>query len=244
MLAGFPNRSWQSLAAVYKAKGGRLFDVAAVHGYTSSSANVVRLVEANREVMAGNHDARKPIAVTEMGFSSAPSSVNVPKYVTWNTTPSGQAKKVTELYTALAAKRSSLRIAVDPPAGGGAVAMMPDRRRFGGLARRRHLRLPQLGFGLARAAAVGGRILRQWSKRIVDDEAEPPPLMGALAIVERPVALADLEDRHVRTALTQVRIGDLEQAAEQPLAHDRVLAREWIGDGDGHSAGESDGHGH
>ena len=110
MLAGFPNRSWVSLASVYKAKGGPLFDVAAVHGYTASAANVIRLVDENRKVMAKNHDAKKPIAVTEMGFSSAPKRVGIPTYVTWNTTESGQAKKVTELYASLAAKRSSRHI--------------------------------------------------------------------------------------------------------------------------------------
>ena len=110
MLAGFPNRSWQSLEKVYKAKGGKLFDVAAVHGYTGSASNVIRLVDENRKVMARYHDARKPIAVTEMGFSSAPKSVDVPQYVTWNTTEAGQAKKVTELYASLAAKRASRRI--------------------------------------------------------------------------------------------------------------------------------------
>lgn len=110
MLAGFPNQSWLSLQSVYKAKGRSSFDVAAVHAYTANATNVIRLVDKNRDVMRKYNDAQKPIAVTEMGFSSAPKSVSVPKYVTWNTTQAGQAKRLTELYSALAAKRTSRRI--------------------------------------------------------------------------------------------------------------------------------------
>ena len=43
-------------------------------------------------------------------------------------------------------------------------------------------------------------------------QPQTPPLMG-LAVVGRPVALADLEDRDVLAALALVRRHDLEQAA-------------------------------
>ena len=46
------------------------------------------------------------------------------------------------------------------------------------------------------------------------------------------VALADLEDRDVVAALAEVGRDDLEQAADQALAEDRVLARQRVGDGD------------
>ncbi len=62
-------------------------------------------------------------------------------------------------------------------------------------------------------------------------EAEPPPLVGR-RVVRRAVALADLEDRDVVAALTQVGRDDLEQAADEALAQDRVLARQRVGHGD------------
>ena len=51
-------------------------------------------------------------------------------------------------------------------------------------------------------------------------------------VARRAVALADLEDRDVVAALAEVGRDDLEQAADQALAQDRVLARQRVGDGD------------
>jgi hypothetical protein len=54
--------------------------------------------------------------------------------------------------------------------------------------------------------------------------------VGRVALLGRPVALADLEDRDVVTTLPGVRGDHLEEAPQEALAHDRVLARERVGD--------------
>ncbi len=69
-------------------------------------------------------------------------------------------------------------------------------------------------------------------------QPEPPPLVG-VALVRRAVALADLEDGDVGAVLAQVRRDDLEQAAEEGLAQDRVLAGQRIGDRDRPAAGSA-----
>ena len=65
----------------------------------------------------------------------------------------------------------------------------------------------------------------------VSAKPEPPPLVGR-RIAGRAVALADLEDRDVVAAVAQVGRDDLEQAADEALAQDRVLARQRVGDDD------------
>ena len=65
----------------------------------------------------------------------------------------------------------------------------------------------------------------------VSAKPEPPPLVGRW-LAGRPVALADLEDGDVVGPVPQVGRDDLEQAADQALAQDRVLARQRVGDRD------------
>ena len=44
--AGFADRSWNSIAAVYRAGGAGLFDVVAIHPYTYEVRNVLRIVRS------------------------------------------------------------------------------------------------------------------------------------------------------------------------------------------------------
>ena len=113
VLAGLPNDSWTQLSTIYAAGGRRYFDAAAVHPYTASVSNVLKIVALDRKAMAKGHDSTKPIYLTEMGFSSAGKRISAAQkaHVTWNTTESGQAKQLGKLYAALASKRKSLRIA-------------------------------------------------------------------------------------------------------------------------------------
>ena len=78
----------------------------------------------------------------------------------------------------------------------------------------------------ARRSIPGGRLRRAGQR-----EAESPPLVGR-RVARGAVALADLEDRDVVAALAQVGRDDLEQAADQALAQDRVLARQRVRDDD------------
>ena len=71
VLAGFPSRSWVSLARLYKAGARRYFDVAAVHPFSLPVANIPRILVEDRRVMAKYHDAAKPIFITETSWPSA-----------------------------------------------------------------------------------------------------------------------------------------------------------------------------
>jgi hypothetical protein len=160
VLAGFPNFSWRSLAAVYRAGGRRWFDLAAVHPYTYLVRNVLRIVQLNRAAMARYGDARKPIVLSEVSWSSGHGWVrDVPGFNTL--TEAGQAARVAQALPALAAARARYRIAqvfwytwLSPPLGS------PDAFDYSGLRREssggRIVSKPALG-AFRRAAARLGR---------------------------------------------------------------------------------------
>ena len=108
VLAGFPNRSWTNLRAVYRRGGRRLFDIVAVHPFTGRVAGVVTIVERNRAVMRRFGDARKPLMVTELSWTSALGRTE------WSfgneTTEAGQARKLRAGFRLLARERRRLRI--------------------------------------------------------------------------------------------------------------------------------------
>jgi hypothetical protein len=123
VLAGLPNFSWRDIASIYRAGGRRWFDVAAVHPYTSLVGNVVRIVQLNRQTMARYGDARKPILVGELSWSSGRGHVQE-SHGFLTTTESGQAQRIAQALPALAAARLRYRISqvfwfnwLSPPVG-------------------------------------------------------------------------------------------------------------------------------
>jgi hypothetical protein len=106
--AGLTNKSWKDLGKLYAAGGGKLFDAAAIHPFSARVSNVLKIVRLARQEMREHGDAKKPILLTEVSWSSGKgqSSFNYG----WETTESGQAAKVREALTALAGQRSKLRI--------------------------------------------------------------------------------------------------------------------------------------
>lgn len=112
-LAGMTSASdvaaWTALRRVYQEGGRRYFDVAAVHPYTRNPSGVVTVLERARREMRRAGDARKPIALTEISWSS--SGGDTPEdYATWDTTERTQATRVTQVMRALARRRASERI--------------------------------------------------------------------------------------------------------------------------------------
>ena len=106
--AGLTNKSWQDLGKLYAAGGRNLFDAAAIHPFSARVSNVVKIVRLARQEMRKRGDARKPLLLTEVSWSSGKgdSSFNYG----WETTEKGQATKVREALTALARERRKLRI--------------------------------------------------------------------------------------------------------------------------------------
>jgi hypothetical protein len=108
VLAGLVNKSWDALASIYRAGGRGLFDVAAFHPFTSGAGGVRTILEHDRRVMARYHDARKPLWVTELSWTSAKGKTSV-RFGN-EQTARGQAKMLTKAYTMLAKLRGKLRI--------------------------------------------------------------------------------------------------------------------------------------
>ena len=106
--AGLTNRSWIDLRKLYAAGARGHFDAAAIHPFSSRVSNVVKIARLARAEMRRRGDARVPLMLTELSWSSGKgrSSLNYG----WETTERGQAEKVREALSELARVRTSLRI--------------------------------------------------------------------------------------------------------------------------------------
>lgn len=108
VLCGLANFSWRALRSIYQAGARRSFDVAAVHPFTGKVRNAEKIVKLNRAVMRHYGDARKPMMLTEVTWSSAKGKkVNT---FGWETTEAGQAKRVTQALELFAQDRKALGI--------------------------------------------------------------------------------------------------------------------------------------
>ncbi|MDX6665180.1 MAG: polysaccharide biosynthesis protein PslG [Solirubrobacteraceae bacterium] len=94
------------LTGLYEQPGfASSFDVAAVHGYSSSPAGVVRILDAARSIMVANGDSAKPLWITEMGWaSSGPAHP-------FTTDTAGQAAELSTSFDQLLACRSRWNLA-------------------------------------------------------------------------------------------------------------------------------------
>jgi hypothetical protein len=70
VMAGFADRSWDSVASVYDAGAKGVFDVVAIHPYTFEVRNVLRIVEFVRRTLRQAGDANRPMWLTEITWSS------------------------------------------------------------------------------------------------------------------------------------------------------------------------------
>src|SRR5439155_1445976 len=59
VLAGLPNKSWNSLEKIYKAGGKDEFDIAGFHPFTAKVDGVRTILEKDRKVMSKYHDSKK-----------------------------------------------------------------------------------------------------------------------------------------------------------------------------------------
>jgi hypothetical protein len=106
--AGLTNRSWEDLGLLYRAGGRAHFDAAAIHPFSRRVSNVLKIVDLARREMRRRGDARKPLVLSEVSWSSGKgrSTFNYG----WETTERGQAERVTQALTALAKVRTRHRI--------------------------------------------------------------------------------------------------------------------------------------
>jgi hypothetical protein len=108
VLAGLTNRSWIDLRKVYSAGGRGLFDIAAAHPFSRRVSNVVKIVGLVRQEMARAGDARTPLLVTELSWTSGLGRAT--QTYGWETSEAGQASRLRSALTRLAADRARFRL--------------------------------------------------------------------------------------------------------------------------------------
>jgi hypothetical protein len=110
VLAGMPNEAWQYLQQIYNVPGaGRAFDVVAAHPYTTRPIDVIVFMQKLRKVMKRNHNAGKPLVVTEMGWNNAIGH-HPPDSDCCQSTTARQAAKVKTILPMLVQYRASLKL--------------------------------------------------------------------------------------------------------------------------------------
>jgi hypothetical protein len=112
--AGLADFVWRHLAALYRQRTRRAFDVVSMNLFTSTPANVLRGIRRVRAVARRFHDRRVPIWLTETTWPASKGLVpelRRPRWqLAWETTPDGAAARLSGLYRLAARARKRLRI--------------------------------------------------------------------------------------------------------------------------------------
>ena len=108
VMAGFADRSWDSIAAVYRAGGEGVFDVVAIHPYTFEVRNVLRIVRLARKALRDAGEGDRPLWLTEVTWSSGKRPGHEP--APFDTTPADQAARLGQALPLLIRERRELGI--------------------------------------------------------------------------------------------------------------------------------------
>src|SRR3954453_1209256 len=106
VLGGLSGKPWAELRRLYRLKARRLFDVVAVHPYNSGLKSALDAVRIVRGVMRRNHDSRKPLWVTELGWPAARGKLKLsPGLKRLVTTDNGMARRIGTTYGSFLSRR-------------------------------------------------------------------------------------------------------------------------------------------
>lgn len=108
LTAGFAERSWETMASLYRAGARGAFDVAAIHPYTFEVANVVKIAHLVRAALVKAGDAKRPLMITELSWSSGVGHVK--RTFGFDTTEADQAVRLRRAISALTRQRRALGI--------------------------------------------------------------------------------------------------------------------------------------
>ncbi|MEA2363176.1 MAG: polysaccharide biosynthesis protein PslG [Thermoleophilaceae bacterium] len=108
VMAGFADRSWDSIAAVYRAGGKGIFDIVAIHPYTYEVRNVLRIVKLARKALRDAGDGERPLWLTEVTWSSGKRPGHPP--APFETTPADQAARLAQALPLLLRERRKLGV--------------------------------------------------------------------------------------------------------------------------------------
>jgi hypothetical protein len=110
-LNGVDLTPWAEATALYRAGFKGYFDVLAVNAFTfaptvpDSVKHSIRILDLVHQVMVRHHDGRKAIWVTEVTWTAALNRIPRKDYAGFETTPRGQAARLTAYYTKIATTR-------------------------------------------------------------------------------------------------------------------------------------------
>ena len=107
--AGLSGRGWRALDRIYDAGAGPWVDVAGLHPFGSTVADVVRHAESARKVLRSHGAGRTPLLLTEVTWSSGMGYAK--RTEGFEETEEGQAGRLRRVLPALAGARKRLRIA-------------------------------------------------------------------------------------------------------------------------------------
>jgi hypothetical protein len=108
VMAGFADRSWESIKAVYDAGGKGVYDVVAIHPYTFEVRNVMKIVEFARAALRKAGDGDRPLWLTEVTWSSGKRPGHKPR--PFETTEPDQAARLGEALPLLIRERERLGV--------------------------------------------------------------------------------------------------------------------------------------
>lgn len=110
VLGALTNFAWRAVGQIYAIKGAaRLFDVAAVNGFTKHVSGVITFMHLMRRAMNRAGDKLKPLIATEVSWPSAQGKSS--DRFDFDTTEAGQARNIAAVMPMLAAQRVQLRLA-------------------------------------------------------------------------------------------------------------------------------------
>jgi polysaccharide biosynthesis protein PslG len=108
VLGGLPQQSWTALEKIYRAGGRGLFDIAAIHPFTSKVTGAVEIVRRGEAVMRRFGDGAKPVWLTEITWPSSHGHTNTG--FGYEVSQRAQAQKLADAFRTFAALRGQLRI--------------------------------------------------------------------------------------------------------------------------------------
>jgi hypothetical protein len=111
LMASMANYSWRDLAKLLDSGGPKLrFDAAGAHPFSGRPSNALKIVRLNRDVLNARGYRRVPLWLTELTWSSAKGK-KTPLTQNWETTESGQASRLRDIYRLLLRDRRALNLA-------------------------------------------------------------------------------------------------------------------------------------
>jgi hypothetical protein len=110
VMAGITQRAWEEIEVLYQRGIKRYFDVAALQIFPQTIRRAVKATAFFRDAMRRRGDGRKPIYLTEITWPASKGRTEGIKFQRQET-PRGMATKLSRMYSAMAARRTRLRVA-------------------------------------------------------------------------------------------------------------------------------------